>query len=177
MTLGEFRNCDREQFILGLGLGISGPLGQYDEEEPINLGFNRWAVKPELGMSRMVGRWIFEGSAAVAFFTDNKGWLGDQTRAREPLGSVQLHIIYRIWPGGFWVALDGTHFRGGQSTVDGREIDNELKNNRLGFTLALPVDKHNSVKFYASDGYNSRRGSEFIMVGLAWQFKWGGGLS
>lgn len=175
-TLKEFRKYDKEQFILGVGLAVSAPWGEYDPEKLVNIGFNRWAVKPELGMSKMWGRWIVEGSFAVAFFTDNDNYLEGQTRKREPLGSAQLHVVYRIKPGGFWIALDGTHFRGGQTSVDGVDKDDELKNNRFGFTLAVPINIHHSVKFYASDGFNSRRGSEYGLVGLAWQYRWGAGL-
>ncbi|HSF47767.1 MAG TPA: hypothetical protein VLA73_05330 [Burkholderiales bacterium] len=46
----------------------------------------------------------------------------------------------------------------------------------LGATLALPVNRQNPIKLYASTGISIRTGSEFDAVGIAWQYRWGGGL-
>jgi hypothetical protein len=175
-SLSEFSGYDKQRFILGVGLGLSVPVGAYDPDRLINLGFNRWAIKPEVGVSKMLGRWILEGSFATAFFTDNSDFNGGKNRERDPLSSLQFHVIYRIRPGGFWVSFDVTRFEGGQTTVDGNELDDRLENNRFGATLAFPVNRHNSVKTYVSTGVNSRRGTEYDLVGLAWQYRWGGGL-
>ena len=53
--------------------------------------------------------------------------------------------------------------------------DNEQANTRAGFTLALPIDRHNSLKLSASTGITTRTGSEFSAVGVAWQYRWGDG--
>jgi hypothetical protein len=53
--------------------------------------------------------------------------------------------------------------------------DNEQANSRAGFTLALPVDRNNSLKLSASTGITTRTGSEFSAVGVAWQYRWGEG--
>ena len=50
------------------------------------------------------------------------------------------------------------------------------ENVRLGVTLALPLGRHHSVKLYASTGAFARTGSDFDTVGVAWQYRWGGGL-
>ena len=42
-------------------------------------------------------------------------------------------------------------------------------------TLALPVDAYNSVKLYASSGVSARTGNNFDALGVAWQYRWGGG--
>jgi len=43
-------------------------------------------------------------------------------------------------------------------------------------TFALPVSRHTSVKFYASNGVSTRTGSNFDMVGVYVQYCWGRGL-
>jgi hypothetical protein len=50
------------------------------------------------------------------------------------------------------------------------------QNWRLGATLALPIDRLNSVKLYASSGVSARTGNNFDLVGIAWQYRFGGGL-
>jgi hypothetical protein len=175
LKLSEFKNYHQD-LILGVSLGVTAPWGEYDGDRFINLGFNRWAVKPGIGVSKTLGRWIVEGSAAVAFFGDNTDFNVGQTRKQDPLLSLQVHTIYRIKPGGLWVSVDATYYEGGQSSVDDVQKDDGLSNYRLGATLALPVNRRNSIKLYASAGTNSRRGSEYDLVGIGWQYRWGDGL-
>ena len=77
---------------------------------------------------------------------------------------------------GVWLALDGTWYSGGRTTINGIEKDNLQSNTRAGLTLAVPVDRHHSVKFDASSGTSTRTGTEFTAYGVAWQYRWGGGL-
>lgn len=46
----------------------------------------------------------------------------------------------------------------------------------LGATLALPIDAHHSIKGYASRGVSARTGNDYDLIGIAWQYRWGGGL-
>jgi hypothetical protein len=50
----------------------SAPLGQYDDTKLLNLGYNRWSFKPELGISKAWGQWTFELAPSVTIFSDNK---------------------------------------------------------------------------------------------------------
>jgi hypothetical protein len=47
---------------------------------------------------------------------------------------------------------------------------------RFGATLALPVNRYHSVKLYGMTGYNADRDHDFQAVGLAWQYRFGGGF-
>ena len=40
----------------------------------------------------------------------------------------------------------------------------------------MPLDARNSVKLYASRGVAARTGNNFDLIGVAWQYRWGGGL-
>jgi hypothetical protein len=48
------------------------PLGQYDSTRLVNIGTNRWSFKPELGVSKALGPWTLEATAAATVFADNK---------------------------------------------------------------------------------------------------------
>ena len=55
--------------------------------------------------------------------------------------------------------------------------DDDLQQNvRVGLTFAFPIDRHNSIKVYGSTGAFARTGSNLHSGGVAWQFRWGGGL-
>ena len=56
------------------------PLGQYDDTRLVNVGTNRWSVKPELGISKALGRWTLELAPAVTFYSENDDFLRGKTR-------------------------------------------------------------------------------------------------
>jgi hypothetical protein len=43
-------------------------------------------------------------------------------------------------------------------------------------TIALPVDRHHSVKLYASRSMVTTIGGSYDLYGVAWQYRWGAGL-
>ena len=111
----------------------------------------------------------------MTLYTDNHDFLSGGTRAQEPLCSVQGHVI-KGFRSGVWASLDVTYFTGGRTTIDDT-LNNDLQRNwRVGGTLALPVDAHHSIKLYASSGVAARTGNNFDLIGIAWQYRWGGGL-
>ena len=116
-----------------------------------------------------------ELATGVTLYTTNDDFFGGKSREQAPLYSVQGHLIYNFGAG-VWAGVDGTYYTGGRTTIDGAENNDFQRNTRLGLTLALPVNRHNSVKLYASTGVSTRTGSDFNAVGIAWQYRWGGGF-
>jgi len=89
--------------------------------------------------------------------------------------SLQGHLIYGF-RSGIWTSLDATYFVGGRTTVNG-VLNSDLQQNwRVGGTLAFPVNRENSIKLYASSGVSARTGDSYDLIGVAWQYRWGGGL-
>lgn len=174
LNMADFRRY-RQQTIIGATLKLTAPVGQYDEDRLINIGTHRWSFRPEIGISRAIGSWIVEGTAAAAFYTTNDDFFGGQRVEQDPIYAGQAHIVYDIRPG-LWVALDATYYTGGTSTINGQRKDNELHNWRVGLTLAVPVNRHHSIKLAASSGISTRAGSDFDAYVLAWQYRWGGGF-
>ena len=173
LSLEEFP-AYHQDLIVGASVQVSAPLGQYDAHRLLNIGTNRWAVKPEVGVSKALGRFTLEFLPGVTFFTDNPDFVG-RTRAQDPIYSVQGHLIYSF-RAGLWGAVDGTYYGGGRTTVDGRAGSDRQDNTRVGGTLSLPVDRDNSVKLYASTGVTTRTGTSFDTFGVARQYRRGGGL-
>ena len=61
-------------------------------------------------------------------------------------------------------------------TLNGTQRNDLQQNWRFGATLAIPVNAYNSIKLYASSGVSARTGNNFDLIGIAWQYRWGGGL-
>ena len=174
LTLKEFAGYEQD-LIIGGSLRVIAPGGQYDDTRVVNIGMNRWSFKPEVGASKAIGRWTLELTAAATLFTNNTDFYGGGTRAQDPIYSTQFHVIYSF-PSGIWSSLDATYFMGGRTTINGVRGNDLQQNWRLGGTLAFPIDIHNSIKLYASSGVSDRTGNSFDLLGIAWQYRWGGGL-
>ena len=173
LSVKEFANYQQD-LIIGISAQVSAPLGQYDNSKLLNLGNNRWSFRPELGISKAWGPWTVEVAPSVTVFTENADFFNGNTFVQAPIYLVQGHIIYNFQSGA-WVSLDGTYFTGGRTTLNGVRGDNEQANTRAGLTVALPVDRYNSIKLNASTGISTRTGSEFGIFGVAWQYRWGAG--
>ena len=174
LKLPEFRSYQQD-LIVGASLQVSVPAGRYDETKLVNIGTHRWFFKPEIGVSKALGQWTLEASAAVTRFTTNDEFFNGNRREQDPLYALRGHAVYNV-PNGVWGSLDATFYAGGRTTLNGT-LNSDLQQNwRVDATLALPVDARNSVKFYASSGVSARTGNSFDLIGAAWQHRWGGGL-
>ena len=174
MKMAQFRSF-KQDLVIGASLQVSVPLGQYDRTRLVNLSAHRWYFKPELGVSKAIGPWSLELSGAITVYTSNSEFFGSNERSQAPLYSTQSHVIYNF-KSGIWVSLDGAFYAGGRSTLNG-DLSNDLQSNwRAGATLALPVTQRNSIKLFGSSGVSARTGNNFDLVGVAWQYRWGGGL-
>lgn len=174
LTLREFAAYEQD-LIVGASLQVTAPVGQYDSTRAVNLGTNRWSFKPELGVSQALGPLTLELTAGATFFTDNTNFLGGRTRSQDPLYSIQGHAIYSFGSG-IWASADANYFTGGRTAVDG-EASNDLQRNwRLGATLSFPLDASYSVRLYGSSGVSARTGNNYDLIGIALQYRWGGGL-
>lgn len=174
LSMKEFQGY-KQDTIAGISLQVTPPAGQYDSTKLVNIGTNRWSFEPEIGVSKTAGPFTMEIATGVTFYSDNTNFLEGQTLETDPIYSIQGHIIYNF-KSGIWCAFDGTYYRGGQTAVDEIKGDTLQENTRLGATLSLPINRHNSVKLYATSGVSTRTGSNFDTVGISWQYGWGGGL-
>jgi len=174
LSLKEFASYQQD-LIVGASVQVSIPSGQYDADKLVNIGSNRGFIKPELGLSKAWGPWTLELATAATLFADNDDFLDGKTREQDPIYSFKSGLIYGF-RNGIWVALNGTYFTGGRTTVDGVAGNDLQKNSLAGVTVALPVNRNHSVKLYASTGISTRIGTDSDTIGVAWQYRWGGGL-
>lgn len=171
LSMKEFRTRKPEP-TLGFSLVVVVPTGQYSNEKLINIGTNRWAFKPEFGLSFPVGRWTLEGAAGVWLFLDNDHtYPGENVRSQDPLYTFQAHVGYTVRPG-LWVAADATYYAGGRTYTNDVPGDTRQSNSRAGITASVPLGKGHTIKVSGSRGVDSRIGSRFNTVGLAWQYLW-----
>jgi hypothetical protein len=157
--------------LVRASLSVIAPTGQYESSRLINIGSNRWAFKPEIGVALPRGRWLFETLVGAWIYTDNDAFFGGRRREQEPIASVQVHVSYSFRPG--WsITGSSTYYRGGRSTVDGIENDDVQGNSRVGAVLSAPLSAHQSIKLAWSSGVSTRFGGDFDTWGVFWQYAW-----
>ena len=174
MDLKEFAEY-KQRTILGVSLKMVIPSGQYTPAKLINLSSNRWAFKPEVGLSRRFGRWSTDFYGGAWFYTDNSEFYGNQVRSQNPIGTAQFHLSYDVRPY-LWAALDATFYSGGRTTVGGARKSDLQKNSRLGLTVSVPLARRQSLKFAYNTGAFTSVGADFQVVSFAYQYTWGAGL-
>ena len=157
--------------VVGASVVVVAPTGQYDGTHLINIGSNRWAFKPEIGVSYPIGRFFVEGYAGVWLFTDNDDYLGGSRRSQDPLATFQAHVSYTVRRG-LWIAADATHYSGGRTQTNDVQRSNRQSNTRVGLTLSLPLEQGQSLKLVWSEGTTVRFGGDFRTLSIAWQRAW-----
>jgi len=155
----------------GASLNVVAPTGQYEGYRLINVGTNRWAFKPDVGMSWPLGKWFTEAAAGVWIFTDNDDFFGGHRRSQEALTVYQLHVGYNFRPG-LWLAVDYGRYIGGRTSIDDVPKDDEQHNSRVGLALSLPVARGWSAKLAWSKGTVVRVGGDYRIASLAVQYRW-----
>jgi hypothetical protein len=157
----------QQKTIVGASITVSAPTGQYDPNLLINIGTNRWAFKPEVGVSHAFGKWVVEGAAGVWLYTANKNFYGGKTRTQIPLGSLQGHFL-RVLPHRTWAAFDGTFFTGGRSTINGVEKADYQGNSRLGATFGVVITRRQSIRISYFEGVTARIGTDIRTIGITY---------
>jgi len=178
LSAPKFRSW-QQRTLIGLSLKIVAPTGQYDSTKLINPGGNRWVFKPELGLSRRWGHLIVDAYGGVAFFTTthdffsrNQFSAGTNTQSQKPVIAVEGHLSYDVRPR-LWASLDCNFWHGGRTTLNGIESPASLQSNsRIGGTVSVPINFHQSLKFSYSRGAYVKFGGDFQSVSLGWQYSW-----
>lgn len=156
--------------VIGTSVTVMAPTGHYLPEKLINIGNNRWALKPELAISQPFGdKLLVDLYAGVWFFTANDAYFpGTSVRKQATMPVVQAHVSYSIQPT-WWVAFDATYYVGGRSTVNGVISPDEQNNVRIGATMVVPIMRGHTIKLATSTGAIVRGGANFTTFAVAWQ--------
>jgi len=133
-------------FSVDLLADLAIPIGDYDSDQSLNIGQNRWYGRLGMPIIWQLGSWVpgrrttLEFLPAVWLFGDNTDYVG-QTLKTDPLFQLDAHLT-RDLTEHFWGALDGAWYYGGKSSINGvagEELDN------LGFGLTLGYQINNNL--------------------------------
>ncbi len=140
-----YRKSHTKNTSVGAALAVTVPLGQYYEDKLLNLGENRFAIRPQLGALHIDGPWSYELTGSVLFFTDNDEFRGDNKREQKPLFALQSHIV-RTFGRGLWASVSAGYDLGGESSINGEHKDDRRQELLFALSAGLRVSATSSVK-------------------------------
>jgi hypothetical protein len=164
----------KDSLIIGTSVAVVVPTGQYDATKLVNIGSNRFAFKPEVGISYPYRKFYFDAYFGTWFYTNNTDYFtGNRVRRQDPITALQAHVSYTFLPR-LWLAADMTWYRGGAASVNDGTATSEQNNSRAGVTLSVPLKNRQSLKLAYSSATSASLGSDFNTLSVAWQFTWFG---
>ncbi len=132
--------------IVGAGLMVVLPTGEYFEDKLINLGGNRFVVRPQLGMTHNRGPWTVELTGAAWLFADNDEFWNGNRLEQAPLWSLESHLIHTFSPG-LWVGASAGFDTGGRSTINDTAKNDYRNQVSWALTLGVPISRQAGLKF------------------------------
>ena len=128
--LQEYRASNPVFTTFGVSLAITVPLGQYSNANLINLGGNRFVIRPQAGMLHYWGPWSYELTASILFFSRNSDFFNDGELKQRPLFASQTHLI-RQFKKRYWGSLSAGYNQGAASIAN-QQFNNDQRSNFVG---------------------------------------------
>ncbi len=141
----SYRAEQERETIVGAGLAVHFPLGEYFDDKLINLGSNRFTIRPQLGVVHNRGKWGFELTGSAWIYTDNDDFFGGKKLEQDPYYTIQGHIVYNFRPT-MWIAGGLAYGIGKDSTIDGEDKDDRKHNLLFGFSAGYAITRNFGVK-------------------------------
>ena len=150
-------------FSVDLVIDLAFPIGEYDENQRLNIGQNRWYGRGGFPMIWQIGAWVpgrrttLEAFPSVWLFGDNDDF-GGKTLESDPSYELDLHLT-RDLSSELWGSLDAVIFEGGKSKVDGVSGDS-VDAVSVGFTLGYQLNDSLQLPFGYKATLDDESGSE-----------------
>jgi hypothetical protein len=137
-------------FSLDVLADLAIPIGEYDSDQSLNVGQNRWYGRIGFPIVWQLGAWVpgrrttLEFLPALWMFGDNTDYVG-KTLETDPLFQIDAHLT-RDFTEHLWGSFDAAWYNGGEATVDGVKGE-KLDNYGFGLTLGYQINDNLGLTF------------------------------
>ncbi|MDJ0958528.1 MAG: transporter [Arenicellales bacterium] len=168
-AFAKYQNDHSTNTVVGAGVSLTLPIGEYFRDRLINLGENRFVLRPELGVLHIRHKWSYELTGSISLFEDNDDfWPSDSKREQNPLLLIQGHVVYTFRPG-LWTSVSAGYGFGGESSVNDVARNDKHDNYFWALTLGVPLTRHQRIKLaYAGVRTNNLVGVDSHNLLIAW---------
>lgn len=167
-TPREFAKSEKSNTVVGAAVALTLPTGKYNSDRLINMGDNRWVLRPQLGVTHSRGKWTGELTGSVFLYEDNEKFWQDTKLETDPLFALQAHLIYTFRPG-LWTSLSTAYGWGGEATVNGDAKNNPSGNWLTALSFGFPVTRMQGIKIAWIRGRTQKpTGADIDSVAIAY---------
>ena len=163
-------------FSLDLLADLALPIGEYNNDQSLNIGQNRWYGRFGLPITWQLGPWVpgqrttLEFLPAAWIFGNNTDYVG-QTLETDPMFQLDAHLT-RDLTEHLWGSLDAAWYSGGQATIDGVQGE-KLDNLGLGLTLGYVINENLNMTVGYKSTVNDGAPGDLRMDGFMATFVFG----
>ena len=158
-----------------MSLTISAPTGQYNSNNLLNLGSERWSFKPEIAVSYPFGseqKGQCDVYAHAYLITDNTSYKGREILRQEPLPGMEGHVSY-FFVHNAWVSIDTLYSFSGATVIDGVHQNDAQKNFTLGSEVNVSLNPRNSLVFQFAKALVHQNGPALTGFAVKYSYSWG----
>jgi hypothetical protein len=152
------------------------PIGEYEADNLVNIGQNRWAGRIGLPVVYYFGsyaplyRTSLEIVPSVMFFDENDDYLG-QKMENDPLFQLEAHLTRDITRTLFG-SIDFMWRKGFDTELDGIGAGDELDFKSLGFTFGFIINDNASIRFSYHSNFIDDDELDADMLRIQFNYGW-----
>jgi len=130
-------------FSLDLLVDLIVPIGEYDNDVPLNMGQNRWYGRVAAPIVWQLGAWVpgrrttLEFLPSIWLYGDNDDFVGRRL-STDPKFQLEAHLT-RDFHELLWGSVDMNYMAGGKSSINGKGGE-DLDMLGMGFTLGYHIN-------------------------------------
>jgi len=169
---GAYRKKQDNETIVGVGLAVRLPTGDYRKDRLINLGQNRYVFRPQIGLQHNRGPFTLEANIEAALYAENDSFWNGNKLEEDPLFIFFTTLAYTIKPG-MWGSVGYGYNYGGESKINGERKDNTKHDEGFGASFAYPINRQTGIKFSYIKTFTQQdtgADTESFSAGIAYSF-------
>jgi hypothetical protein len=169
----EYRqSVAKKETLIGAGLIVTVPTGKYHNDKLLNVGGNRYVIRPQLGIQHNRGKWTYETTLSTWIYTKNDDFWGGNELEQDPFLAMQGHLIYTYKPG-IWICGSLGYGEGGESQINGIDKSDRKRNLAWALSTGYSFTPRFGVKFaYIGTETQTDKGFDSTNFALGASYVW-----
>ncbi len=163
-------------FSVDLLFDLAIPIGEYNNDQALNLGQHRWYGRVGAPIVWQIGAWVpgqrttLEFLPALWLFGNNNDYLG-QTLKTDPLFQLDAHLT-RDFTEKLWGSVDVAWYSGGQASINGVS-GQKLNNVGAGLTLGYQINDNLNLTLGYKSTFNDNSPGDLRLNAFMLTFVYG----
>lgn len=151
---------------------LTMPLGDYENDRSINMGANRWAVKPELDFTWKYKDWVIEFMANAEFYSDNdEHGIDNLTSEKDPAYQLGSHVTYTINKS-FWAGVSGWWTWGGRTCINGIKSNDDVSTGTGMLSLNYQITENWALLAQYAHDFDVENGPSVDQTRIRLFYRW-----